>query len=212
MTQQGVIGSVQYFQSECLKDILSLHCQQETFDLDPTYSKGNFYVDGIPRPKICMDIDPQQPFVIKADVRCLPLVDASVYSTIFDPPFLATTGPSLSKVDDSNVITKRFGVYPSETELHQMYSEALEEIYRVTKPGGYCVFKCQDKVSSGKQYFSHCFIHNKAVACGWYPKDLFILTTNKRIVAPWQRNQQHARKYHSYLWVLQKIDKAIAYV
>ena len=25
-----------------------------------------------------------------------------------------------------------------------------------------------------------------------------------RLVANWQRNQQHARKYHSYFWVFRK--------
>lgn len=71
---------------------------------------------------------------------------------MFDPPFLATTGPSLRKNDDSNIIAKRFGTYKNEIELHQMYFDSMKEFYRILKPGGILIVKCQDKVSSGKQY------------------------------------------------------------
>ena len=76
----------------------------------------------------------------------------------------------------------------------------------------YAIFKCQDKVSSGKQYLSHVFVVNTAVATGFYPKDLFVLLAKRRLVANWQvRNQQHTRKYHSYFIVFQKCDIKINY-
>ena len=62
-------------------------------------------------------------------------------------------------------------------------------------PGGVLVFKCQDKVSSGKQW---------AIARGFEVLDLFILLARSRLVANWQRNQKHARKFHSYFWVFRK--------
>ena len=132
---------------------------------------------------------------------------------MFDPPFLATTGKSLKADNDSNKINKRFGVYPSEKELHQFYIDSMKEAYRVLKDDGVLIFKCQDKVSSGKQYISHVFIMDEAVKIGFYPKDLFILLAKNRLVADWQlKNQKNARKFHSYFWVFQKCNKKIEYV
>lgn len=128
------------------------------------------------------------------------------------PPFLAAKGKSL-KGNDGNIINRRFGVYPDEKSLHCCYADMLAEAYRALKPDGILIFKCQDKVSSGKQYMSHVFIMNEAVRIGFYPKDLFILLAKSRLVADWQRrNQIHARKWHSYFIVLQKTNRRIEYV
>ena len=129
---------------------------------------------------------------------------------MFDPPFLATKGNSLSIENDSNKINKRFGVYPDEKSLHRFYQKALSEFYRILKLDGILIFKCQDKVSSSKQYLSHCFIINEAEKLGFYVKDFFILLAKNRIVANWQlKNQKNARKFHSYFIVLQKKGKRI---
>ena len=136
----------------------------------------------------------------------------SLSCMILDPPFLATTGKSLSE-GTGNIINRRFGVYPDEKSLHRCYRDMLKEAHRVLRPGGILIFKCQDKVSSGKQYFSHVFVMDTAVEAGFYPKDLFILLAKNRLVAGWQaRNQKHARKYNSYFWVFEKTDRRIEYV
>lgn len=87
-------------------------------DCDPTYSKGNFYKGTIDEPLYKFDIAPQMPDVEYADCRALPLEDSSLDCIMFDPPFLATTGKSLDSNENNNLINKRFGVYPSENELH----------------------------------------------------------------------------------------------
>ena len=148
-----------------------------------------------------------------ADSRNLPLPDASIGCMMFDPPFLATKGPSLTANHNGNIINKRFGVYPTEKDLHSFYVDSLKEAYRVLHPGGILIFKCQDKVSSGKQYMSHVFIANQAVKNGFYPKDLFILLAKNRIIANWQiNNQKNSRKYHSYFWVFKKSNIVIEYL
>jgi DNA modification methylase len=196
-----------------LDSILNLHIKADTFDVDACFSKGNFYKRfKIPIPKLCFDIKPQVPNVIEANCEHLPLQDDSVKSIVFDPPFLATTGKH-DATGKSNLIITRFGAYKNEIELHQFYCDALKEFYRLLKVGGKLVIKCQDKVSSGKQYFSHVFLHNEAVNLGFYPKDLFILVAKNRIIADWQRkNQQHARKYHCYYWVFEKKHVNLNYV
>lgn len=208
-----MIKSISYDQSEIIRDIIRLHCPTG-IDCDPTFSSGNFYKNtGIDNPKYCYDIEPKTPEVLRADCRSLPLPDESIRCLMFDPPFLATTGKSLHIDDDSNIINKRFGVYDSEILLHRMYIDALVEFQRVLISDGVLIFKCQDKVSSGKQYFSHCFVQQAAIDAGFYPVDLFILLSKNRIVADWQlKNQKHARKFHSYFWVFRKSNKKTIYV
>ena len=208
------IKSVSYDQTEIINAILKLHVPSKIIDCDPTFSKGNFYNStGIAPPRYRFDILPSIDAEY-ADCRNLPLKSNSIECMMFDPPFLATTGKSLeSDNGNSNKINKRFGVYPSETMLHQFYIDSMKETYRVLKDNGILIFKCQDKVSSGRQYFSHCFIKEEAEKIGFYPKDLFILLAKNRITANWQvKNQKNARKYHCYFWVFVKSKTKVTYV
>jgi hypothetical protein len=203
-----MIRSIVRSDTTALRAILKLHCNTPQIDLDPTYSTGGFYKKGIRQPKLKFDINPQVSGVLQADVTSLPLDNECVETILFDPPFLATTGPSLKMGDKSNRINKRFGVYPDEPSLFKMYADALNELYRVCKTGGTLIFKCQDKVSSGVQYFSHCIIYNMALETGWYPADLFIKIVKNRLVADWQvANQKNARKFHCYFFVFRKVRK-----
>ena len=208
-----VIKSISYDQSEIIKDILKLHVPNGRIDCDPTYSIGAFYNGtGIEPPVLKFDISPQADGVIEADARCLPLENESVSCVMFDPPFLATKGKLLME-KRGNKINLRFGVYPDEQSLHQFYADAIVEIYRILKSNGILIFKCQDKVSGGKQYMSHVFVMNKAVETGFYPKDLFVLLAKSRLIADWQvRNQKTARKFHSYFEVFQKSSVKISYL
>ena len=208
-----MIKSINYDQKEIIKNILELHAPCG-IDLDPTYSKGNFYKNSnIKDPEFKYDLNPQIPGVEKASADELPFEDESMHCVMFDPPFLATKGPSLKEANGSNKINKRFGVFEDEVSLHEFYIRAMKEFYHILDDGGVLIFKCQDKVSSGKQYFSHCFVQQEAEKIGFYPKDLFVLLAKNRLVADWQtKNQKHARKFHSYFWVFEKLKKKVKYV
>lgn len=208
-----LVKSIGYDQSEIIRNILKLHVPKGKIDCDPTFSTGAFYSGtDIELPQYRFDIYLQRSDVEKADARNLPLADSSISCMMLDPPFLATKGKSLT-ADKGNIINRRFGVYPDEKSLHQCYADMLAEAYRVLKADGILIFKCQDKVSSGRQYMSHVFIMNEAVRIGFYPKDLFILLAKSRLVADWQKqNQRNSRKFHSYFWVFQKINRRIEYV
>lgn len=208
--KKDIIKSFYYSQDELIQSIMNLY-KIEQFDLDPTYSKGIFYKNTI-EPKYKSDINPQYADVLGASSTILPFKKDIFSSIIFDPPFLATTGKSLSQNNDSNIIAKRFTVFKNETELHEYYKNSLIEFYRILKKEGILVFKCQDKVSSGTQYMSHVYIINEAEKIGFYTKDLFLLLAKNRIIPDWQiKNQQHARKFHSYFLVFQKTNKKCKY-
>ena len=102
-------------------------------------------------------------------------------------------------------LRKRFGVYPSELELFHFYEDSIKEFSRILVENGLLVIKCQDKISSGKQYISHKIILDYCEKYGFYCEDLFVLLAKNRLVADWQvKNQKHARKFHSYFLVLRK--------
>lgn len=200
-----MIKSLSFNQQEIIQNIISLYIPSGKIDCDPTYSKGVFYKNAsFDAPKYKFDLYPQIDEVKQADCRRLPLSNNSLDSIMFDPPFLATTGKSLVSNDNNNIINKRFGVYPNERELHQMYQDSIKEFWRLLKPNGILIFKCQDKVSSGKQYMTHVYTINMAENIGFYTLDLFILGVENRLIANWQKNQKHARKFHSYFIVFQK--------
>lgn len=189
------ISSISFSQEEILGWISQLHNDSQPFECDCTYGLGCFY-KSFPEPKYKLDIQPRLPGVISVDSRCLPFASNSLKSIVFDPPFLA--GPQRN-----GIMKSRFGLYKNIPELWKYYESSLQEFHRALKPGGLLVFKCQDTVESGHNYFSHCYIQERASAIGFESIDLFILLAKHRMVD--KRTQKHARKFHSYFWVMRKI-------
>lgn len=210
-----VVKSISKNQHQIIRDIIKLHIPSGVIDCDPTYSTGKFYEPkhGIDRPKYVFDIQPQLPYVVQANCSNLPLENESINSLMFDPPFVISKGPSLELVENEkqNMTHKRFSSFENPKELFQTYEGAINEAYRLLKDKGVLIFKCQDTVSGGKQYFTHCWIMNKAYEVGFYPKDLFILEGKSRIISGKHKNQQHARKFHSYFWVFTKEKSKVIY-
>ncbi len=203
------ISTIGFDEQSILRDILYLHCNKRLIDCDPTFSTGNFYKQGIPKPKHIFDKCPQTYDTIQAESHNLPLGDESVNVVMFDPPFVIGGKIHDGIKEGSSIIAKRFASFLSFDELKQMYSNSLKEFYRILALGGIVIFKCQDVVVSAKNHFTHCWVMNKAIEIGYYPKDLFVLLAQVRITDG--RKQQHARKYHSYFWVLQKSECKVDY-
>jgi hypothetical protein len=88
----------------------------------------------------------------------------------------------------------------------------MKEFHRIQVPDGILVFKCQDMVSSGKQFLNHVEIINMAYSLGFYPIDMFVLLAKTRIISGKHLNQKHSRKYHSYFIVLQKRNSPVKYM
>lgn len=204
-----IISSVNDNEGEILQDILYLHNPSSepdnNIDLDPTYSIGNFYNGkGIKKPKYKFDLYPQLAEVKKANSNNIPLENESCNIIIFDPPFLIGGKDKLDVVEGSNLMQRRFETFTSFKELQSMYVSSLKEFYRLLKPKGIVIFKCQDVICSGTQNWTHVYLMNWAKRIGYYPKDLFIYVNKNRLTD--KRKQHHARKYHCYYWVFQKIN------
>jgi len=207
-----MIKTISYDQTEIINNILELHVENGIIDCDPTYSTGNFYKNNnIKKPLLKFDLFPQSEEVEKSNSNNLPIENESLNTIMFDPPFLSSKGPSLKeKKEGSNIITSRFSSFESIKELWIYYRESIIEFYRILDNNGILIFKCQDTVSGGKNYFSHVYVMNEALKVGFYPKDLFVLLAKNRIIGK-MKKQQHARKYHSYFWVFQKKKVNIPY-
>ena len=204
--QDSIIKTISYDQEEIIKWVLELYCP-DGIQLDPTYSKGNFYKN-IPAPEFKYDLSPCVDGVVEANCCNLPHESNSIGSIMFDPPFVA----AIPKGEATGIITKRFSYYRNiQHEMWDMYFKALSEFMRILKPNGVLIFKCQDTIDSCKQYFSHSEIHNMAVRMGFYAKDLFILLAKNRLIGATHRKQQHARKYHSYFLVFIKQESKVKY-
>jgi hypothetical protein len=210
----NLVKSVYKSNFETIRNIMDLY-GIEQFDLDCTYSKGNFWKN-LPHPKHKSDIYPINDTVINASSENLPFEDNSMKSIMYDPPFVIVgsgKGHRNSK-EGSSIIAKRFEGYGTFEELKSNYYNSLKELFRITDKGGFVVMKCQDTVSGGKQHFSHVMVMNMAYSIGFYPRDMFVLTSNIRLNAfngtKWTK-QYHARKYHSYFWVFEKVKPKVTY-
>lgn len=190
--------SLSFDQDKILRDIMRLWLDGAPFDVDPTYSKGVFYRK-LPQPRLKFDIDPQFPDVVRSSADNLPLNDESVQSIIFDPPFMGSHIPG-----NAGKIKTRFTSFASIDEMWQMYRDALAEFWRILEPGGIVVFKCQDTVSSGKNWFSHYEVEKYAREIGYEQLDLFVLGSKRVLISSTWSHQRHARKNHSFFVVLGK--------
>lgn len=198
-------------QQQILCDIATLHNDGQPFQVDLTYGSGSFWT-GVAeplKPAIRMDLTPvwkatkgnpeseSTDVNIQADVRKLPFATGSVQSVVFDPPFIHAAGKD-------SIMGQRFGSYPSQRALKQMYWGALMEIQRCLVASGLVVFKCQDIVESGEQCWNHLDIMSNLRSCGIPVIDLFILVKKGQLVGHNHANQQHARRNHCYFVVARK--------
>lgn len=202
-----MIRSVYYDQVEILKSIMEL-CGIERFCADVSYGNGKFYGE-IESPEFKGDIAPQLPGVTECSSADLPVEDSSFKSLVFDPPFL-TYVRAAREGNGNMVMAKRFGGYWRYDELEKHYRETLIEAHRVLGKKGIMVFKCQDIIHNHKMHCTH--INVMQWADGLFRlKDLFILPVKHRMPIPQQEGtkkkvQKHARIFHSYFMVLEKIN------
>ena len=213
----NIIKNVSFDQKEILHNIIKLHNNGKPFEADMTASSLGFYKHkkndkyNIPEPKILLDVFPQRDDIIKIEeYKPLPLEDNSIESMVCDLPFIVAPKKSPSVINPkngSNVIFNRFHSFYPVNDMFGQYKFWIEEIYRVLKPNGICVFKTQSTISGGHNYHTSEWSFMCAVNCGFYVLDKFILNAKARLISGKVKNQKHARRYTSDFWVFKKDDK-----
>ena len=218
-TSKGVIKNINTDQHRILADIMHLYNNDEGFELDPTYSKGNFYGDfkwinedgekeiyTIPQPKYKMDVYPLAEDVQKLEIMGdFPLEDESVKSVNIDLPFVISVGPSMGNGNkNSNITSNRFSAFYPVCNLVETYYHFLKEAYRVLMEDGILVWKCQRTITGGKTLNSPEMSWLFAESLGFDCVDAFYLEGKTRLISGKVKHQEHSRSYVSVFYVFKK--------
>jgi hypothetical protein len=197
---------------EVFPKILALHVPAGSVIADVTYGKGVFWkrVDLGRYTLHATDIQ------TGVDCRKLPYADASHDCVVLDPPYmeglfrrsqdhLAGAGSHRAFREHYSNGEETQGGPKYHAAVLDLYFKAGLEAYRLLKPGGVLIVKCQDEVSANTQRLTHVEIINEYQVRGFYAKDLFVVVRPNRPGLSRLIKQEHARKNHSYFIVFVKI-------
>lgn len=193
--------------------ILDLHVPAGSNVADITYGKGIFWKH-VPEGRYRLLATDLKTGV---DCRKLTYEDGTIDCVALDPPYmeglyrrakshLAGSGTYAAfRTTYSN--GERMGESPKYHDaVLDLYFKAGREAYRVLKRFGILIVKCQDEVSANTQHLTHVEIINKYQSFGFHAKDLFVLVRPNRPAVSRIKQQEHARKNHSYFLVFVKTD------
>ena len=193
--------------------ILDLHVSRGAVVADVTYGKGIFWKH-VPKGRYRL-----LPTDIKTGVDCrkLPYEDATIDCVVLDPPYmeglyrrakshLAGSGTYAAfRTTYSNGERTLDGPKYHEAVL-DLYFKSGREAHRVLRKYGLMIVKCQDEVSANTQRLTHVEIINEYKTLGFYAKDLFVVVRSNRPAVSRIKQQEHARKNHSYFLIFVKTD------
>jgi len=132
------------------------------------------------------------------DFGSLPYDSESFDVVVFDPPYAHHAGNMKVEAYYHNATTTH---RHSHRDIIEGYRRGMKEAARILKRGGTLWVKTQDEI--GRQKRSSIEVYHIAQEIGLLDQDLFILMQEG--TPPIQhRDQQHARKNHSYLWIFRK--------
>lgn len=181
-------------------DVARLYVPDGATVADVTYGKGGFWkkVDTTRFNLLVTDL------MTGVDFRNLPYDDGSIDVLVFDPPYIynpkGTVKDSISGVYQANESQASIATTSAVIDL---YEGGMKEARRVLRADGLLMVKCQDGIESGKPRWNHVTIANIGVHHGFVMRDMFVLVQPTQPTIRWP-HQLHARKNHSYLWVMEK--------
>jgi phage N-6-adenine-methyltransferase len=196
-----VVTSYQSNNDHLMAQVARLYFRTGDRIADVTYGRGRFWrltdmtqYDFHPSDLLTV---PERPY----DFRDLPYRSREFDVHVFDPPYMHHP-PARRYLDTdykNSETTKGF----SHDDIIRLYRDGMVEGWRILKPGGLMLVKCKDEIERGLSRMSHIELHDIALKeLGMEVQDLFVLTQKVLLVR--FRNNDHARKNHSYLWVFRK--------
>lgn len=180
--------------------------------LDPTFEKGIWWKSFTVAELVAYNRESDG-----SDFRLLPEEDESFDVIAYDPPYVCPGGITTSTIPEFH---ERYGMaeggaeerlFSTPAELQDMINDGLTEMTRLVRRGGYILVKCMNYVSSGKVWWGVDYTLAHANALGLRKIDEFIHVgkgrpqeTDRTKSDGTPSTQQHARRNHSNLLVLQK--------
>jgi tRNA G10 N-methylase Trm11 len=191
---------------EVFPEVLELYVPPGSRVADVTYGKGVFWkrVDVERYELLASDLK------TGVDCRALPYEDASLDAVVFDPPYMHTPGGTAHNGHQNfeTYYRNNNGSAASGRKYHEavldLYFAAADEAWRVLRPEGVYVLKCQDEVCANRQRLTHVEIVNHLSEIGFVVEDLFVVVRKNRPGVSRVMRQVHARKNHSYFVVLRR--------
>jgi hypothetical protein len=190
--------------SEVFPEVLHLYVAPGSTVADVTYGRGCFWRN-----------IPLTGYVVKPsdismgiDCRKLPYGDNDIDCVVFDPPYMHTPGGTAHNGHQNYEDYYGNNRTSNDKKYHEavldLYVEGSREAYRVLKPKGILIVKCQDEVCAGKQRLTHVEVVNALEGMGYITEDLFVVVRRNRPGVSRVITQLHARKNHSYFLVFRK--------
>lgn len=185
---------------EFIKEVSKLYIKEGDRIADITYGRGIFWRE-IDLRKYRFFPSDKITHSRKFDFRNLPYKEKVFDIVVFDPPYVHSPGRRFrcNGTYQNSATTKGL----THRDIIDLYRAGLEEVRRILKPNGLLLVKCMDEIESNRQKWSHIEIFQIAQDIGFLGEDLFVYMQNSTPTL--QAIQKHARKNHSYLWVLKKI-------
>ena len=201
--QRGVnsdhIKSVEKQQHRILLSIIKLYIPSRKFDCDLTYAKGGFFKHLIKKPQYKFDKYPQSDKVEYLDEARDKVKPESLNSVVIDLPYIIRNSSS-----DSSIIGQRYNSFKDIGELEDAYEKTMSLAKDLLKRGGVLIVKTQDTSHGKKQVWVHQIVERLAEQYNYSIEDLFIYTGSHPMAQSNYSVAGHARKYHSYFYVLRK--------
>jgi hypothetical protein len=204
-TNELIFSAYQGTNDEVFSHVLRLYVPPGSLVADVTFGRGVFW-KRISTGTYDVRATDRQTGV---DCRKLPYGDGMLDCVVFDPPYMHTPGGTAHQNHQNfEVYYNNNGTENGVKKYHEavldLYFGGAREAYRVLRPEGIYIIKCQDEVCANQQRLTHVEIINELATIGFVVEDLFVVVRNNRPGVSRVLKQVHARKNHSYFLVFRK--------